>query len=115
MPLFVTTLAVLCAAALAVPRASERAQQEGAAKTYAGKCAMCHGVAGAGDGVAAAALTPKPTNFTSAEFQASRTDEQLAAAIKDGKGAMPAYGSQLSGEAIKGLVAYLRSFGPKSP
>lgn len=31
---------------------------------YAAQCASCHGDAGAGDGPAAAALTPKPANFT---------------------------------------------------
>lgn len=114
MPLFVITLAVLCAAAVGVPRVSDQAQND-AAKTYASKCAMCHGVAGAGDGTAAAALTPKPTDFTTAEFQNGRTNEQIAAALKDGKGNMPGFGKQLSAEALKGLVAYLRSFGPKSP
>ena len=112
MPLFVISLAVLWAAAVAMPHASDRGQGD-AAKTYAGKCAMCHGVAGAGNGAAAAALDPKPTDFTTAEFQRGRTDEEIVAAIKDGKGVMPAYGSQLSAEAIKGLVAYLRSFGPR--
>jgi high-affinity iron transporter len=31
---------------------------------YAANCATCHGDAGAGDGPASAALTPKPANFT---------------------------------------------------
>lgn len=31
---------------------------------YASNCASCHGAAGAGDGPAAAPLTPKPANFT---------------------------------------------------
>src|SRR3954468_15765210 len=34
------------------------------AALYAQNCASCHGVAGRGDGAAAAALNPKPVNFT---------------------------------------------------
>ena len=34
---------------------------------FATNCAACHGVSGHGDGAAAAALNPKPRNFTSAE------------------------------------------------
>jgi mono/diheme cytochrome c family protein len=34
----------------------------------AGACASCHGPLGAGDGVAAAALTPKPASFSAGAF-----------------------------------------------
>jgi mono/diheme cytochrome c family protein len=85
--------------------------QDDAEKVFAGKCAMCHGKAGAGDGAAAAAMDPKPTDFTSAEYQEGRTDDEIAEAIKVGKGAMPAYGEKLSEEAIQGLVAYIRELG----
>jgi len=112
MPLFVITLAILCAAALGTLDRSVQGQSD-AAKTYAGKCAACHGTAGAGDGPAAVALDPKPTNFTTAEFQNSRTDEQIAAAIGDGKGTMPAFKDQLSTEQVTQLVAYIRSFASK--
>lgn len=37
-----------------------------AARLYAAQCASCHGTAGAGDGPAAAGLTPAPTDFTAA-------------------------------------------------
>jgi mono/diheme cytochrome c family protein len=61
--------------------------------------------------MAAAAMDPKPTDFTSAEYQEGRTDEEIAAAISAGKGSMPAYGEKLSEEAIEGLVAYIRTLG----
>ena len=32
-------------------------------------CATCHGAAGAGDGLAAASLNPKPTNFAAGAFK----------------------------------------------
>ncbi len=94
-----------------VGSATARAQAD-AATTYAQKCAMCHGKAGAGDGAAAAALNPKPPNFTTAEFQDARTDEELVAVITDGKSPMmPSYKSQLSADEIKALVAYVRTLG----
>lgn len=112
MPLFVITLAILCAAAMGTLNHPSRSQSE-AAKIYASKCAGCHGTAGAGDGPAAVALDPKPTDFTSAEYQKSRTDEQIAIAIKDGKGTMPAFKGQFSDAQVAQLVAYLRSFASK--
>jgi mono/diheme cytochrome c family protein len=78
---------------------------------YSQQCAMCHGSGGAGDGPAAAAFNPKPSSFTDAEFQESRTDEQLTAGISDGKGTMPGYKDRLSAEQIKSLVSYIRKLG----
>jgi mono/diheme cytochrome c family protein len=101
---------VLCVAVVMVVPATG-AIQDDAAQVYAGKCAMCHGKTGAGDGAAAAAMDPKPTDFTSAEYQEGRTDEQIANAITAGKGTMPAYGKQLSEETITGLVGYIRELG----
>ena len=34
-----------------------------------GACASCHGAAGAGDGVAGAALTPKPRSFVTGDYK----------------------------------------------
>lgn len=82
-----------------------------AEKEYAEKCAMCHGERGAGDGPAGAAFNPAPPDFTEAAFQEARTDEQLVAAIADGKGAMPGFKAQLSEEAVAALVAYIRNLG----
>lgn len=112
MPLVVMVLAILCAAVVGASDGPGQAQTD-AAKTYADRCAMCHGTSGGGDGAAAAALDPKPTDFTSAEYQQSRTDEEIAAVISNGKGVMPAFKSQLTAEEIKQLVGYLRSLGPK--
>jgi len=79
---------------------------------YAGKCAMCHGEKGAGDGPAGAAFNPNPPDFSSTEYQESRTDEELTASIADGNGAMPAFKAQLSDDAIAAVVAYIRELGP---
>ncbi len=77
---------------------------QSAAKIYSSKCAGCHGP----DGSGVIAGTP---NFTSAEWQASRTDAQLAESIKNGKGKiMPAWAKQLSDAQIADLVKHTRSF-----
>jgi mono/diheme cytochrome c family protein len=78
---------------------------------YANMCASCHGSEGKGDGMAAAAFDPTPTNLADAEYQASKTDDELAQAISDGKGLMPGFGQQLSAEEIQSLVAYIRELG----
>jgi mono/diheme cytochrome c family protein len=99
-------------AALTLMKTTTVLAQADAAATYAQKCAMCHGKAGAGDGAAAAALNPKPPDFTTAEFQKARTDEALVAVISDGRSPMmPSYKSQLSADEITALVAHLRTLG----
>lgn len=91
--------------------ASLHAQDVDAKPLYAQQCAMCHGDAGGGDGVAAAALDPKPTAFTDSTFQESRTDEQVLDAIANGKNTMPGFSAQLTPEQMEALVAYIREMG----
>ncbi len=86
-----------------------------------GACVACHGTTGNGDGVAAAALNPKPTSFTQGIFRldtdadgATGTDSDLINAIKNGaatyggNAAMPAR-ADLSEAEINDLIAYIRS------
>lgn len=54
------------------PAASTPAQQ-----LYAQHCAGCHGVNGAGDGIAAAFLFPKPRNFRIGKFRLASTDNSV--------------------------------------
>lgn len=70
-------------------------------------CASCHGAGGHGDGPAAPPVATVP-DLTSAEAQA-RTDEELAAVIREGRGMMPPFGSQLSAQGISAIVAHLRT------
>ena len=78
-------------------------------------CVPCHGPVGKGDGLAAAALNPKPRNFTDGELMNVKTDAQLIKAIKEGGAAvglssfMPTWAGQLSDEEIKEIVTYIRS------
>jgi mono/diheme cytochrome c family protein len=94
-----------------VPAEALRVQQDGAEAVYRRLCLACHGREGKGDGSAAAALDPAPTDFSAAEFQEGRSDEEIAQAVTDGTGSMPGFGSQLSDEEIEALVEYVRHFG----
>jgi mono/diheme cytochrome c family protein len=75
---------------------------------FKSQCAACHGETGEGDGIAAIAYNPKPTDFTSAEWAAARTADQVEAAITDGFNAMPPFAAMLSAGDIKDLAVYLR-------
>jgi len=76
------------------------------AAAYKKRCAMCHGPEGKGF---KALKTP---DMTSAEWQASRSDEQITEVIKNGKKgtAMPALGSKMSEDEIKAVIAHVRTF-----
>lgn len=82
-------------------------------KTYDMNCAMCHGPKGAGDGAAAAALNPKPRNFTEGKFKYGSTDKDLFNLISKGKGAMPPWGSVLKENQIYDVIAYIRTLKKK--
>lgn len=84
-------------------------QDAAGAELYSRNCSVCHGKAGGGDGSAAAALNPRPTNLADTTFQASRTDAQLTEAIAVGKATMPGFGARLGDDGVKAVVAYVRS------
>jgi mono/diheme cytochrome c family protein len=68
-------------------------------------CASCHGASGKGDGVAAAALNPKPADWTSKKVQ-DETDGELFWKISNGRGAMPPWKHLQERWA---LIRYIRS------
>jgi mono/diheme cytochrome c family protein len=78
-------------------------------KVYLDRCALCHGPQGKGDGTAAAGLDPKPRNHTDGAYMNSRPNEELLGVIRDGKGAMPAWGTILSDAELKAVLMYVRS------
>lgn len=85
------------------------AVQSDAAEIYAKNCVMCHGEEGKGDGPAAAALDPSPSDLTDAEIIGALSDEELLEVLSKGKGSMPGYGSMLKAEELKALAEYVRS------
>ncbi len=86
-----------------------------------GACAACHGPVGKGDGVAAAALNPKPRDFSIGDFGLDTdadgqtgTETDLYNVIHDGAakygGAATMPGrADLTEQQIKDLVAYILS------
>ncbi len=77
---------------------------------YRTHCAVCHGVAGYGDGPAAASLRPRPADLT-ARHTADHTAGDLFWWLTHGiKGsAMPGFGDRLSREERWDLINFLRA------
>lgn len=88
-----------------VPGDAEKGKQ--IFQTY---CASCHGKLGAGDGPAAAALTPKPANLA----QTKLSNQEIFKIIKEGGAAvgrsplMAAWGGTLSDQQIEDIIAFIR-------
>ena len=76
---------------------------------YTQLCAVCHGNKGAGDGVTAAALRPKPADFTTPAFQ-EQTDGEIYYKVTEGRPPMPGFKTQLSEQQAWAIVHYLRTF-----
>jgi mono/diheme cytochrome c family protein len=74
-------------------------------------CVSCHGPKGKGDGLASAALTPKPADWTSKKVQAE-SDGEIFWKISTGRGAMPSW-KHLPENERWALVRYIRSLGGK--
>lgn len=83
------------------------------------RCGPCHGESGHGDGPAAAALTPKPRNYTDGAWQKSVKDEDIKKTVLYGgaavgkSAAMPANPDLDGKPELDGLVALVRGFAPK--
>lgn len=85
------------------------------AKTqYATFCVACHGDAGKGDGVAGAALDPKPSDLSATKL----SDADLTKIIKDGGPAlersplMAPWGAVMDEAQLKAMVAFIRTLAP---
>ena len=85
----------------------EAASLEVGKALFAAACASCHGSTGAGNGPAAAALAPTPTNFHLKQSTEERAWEVLLDGVPGT--AMPPWKSQLSEDERHALVEYVRS------
>ncbi len=80
------------------------------------RCAPCHGEMGKGDGPGAAALNPKPRNYTDVAWQSKVTDEDIKKTILYGGAAvgkspaMPANPDLEDKPELDALVKTVRSF-----
>lgn len=84
-------------------------QGESGADLYGKHCAACHGKQGKGNGPAAVALTPRPSDLTDAERMAQLSDEELLEIIAKGKRAMPGFSAILKPEELAAVAAYVRN------
>lgn len=81
---------------------------------YTNTCVSCHGPEGKGDGVAAAALDPKPRNLSDGAYVSTLSNEHLYKVISEGGASvglspmMAAWGGVLSEQDINDVIAYLR-------
>lgn len=87
------------------------------AETYKLYCVPCHGEQGKGDGVAAAALNPKPRDFTDKDRMSKIPDSEVLKVIKEGGASiglspmMTPWGPILqTDEKIQDVAAYVRTF-----
>lgn len=95
---------------------SQAAVQQ-ANQIFQARCTPCHGASGHGDGAAAAALNPKPRDYSDKAWQASITDEKIAQAIVGGGTSVglsalmpPNPDLKDKPEVVAALVAKIRSF-----
>ena len=97
-------------------KASPPAPQAGAqhpSALYAEYCAKCHGQDGTGNTPRGKQLMAR--DFTDAEWQSSKKDDQLIKQVREGSEDMPAFGKKLSKEQIESLVKNdVRGFAKKN-
>jgi mono/diheme cytochrome c family protein len=93
------------------PLASDSKAIEQGEKVAKTNCVSCHGAKGKGDGAAAAALNPKPADWTSQKVQAE-SDGEIFWKISNGRGAMPPW-KHLAENDRWALIRYIRSLGGK--
>jgi mono/diheme cytochrome c family protein len=84
---------------------------------YNGSCWVCHGPEGNGKGPAARNVDPPPRDFTSPEFRIAGREEEVyrtismgAAAAIHGSAYMPEWGTRLSPQQIRDVMAYIETF-----
>ena len=84
---------------------------------YTAQCVSCHGAEGKGDGAAAAAMNPKPRNFTATEgWKNGRSTAAVFKTLTNGLPgtSMPAFGSLESAERLA-IAHYVRSLMTNPP
>ncbi len=84
-------------------------------KVYQRYCVGCHGDTGQGDGFNSFNLDPHPRDLSDPRFQKTKTDADLADAIRRGgagvglSSLMPPWGKTLDAAHVDAVVVYLRS------
>jgi mono/diheme cytochrome c family protein len=92
------------------PLAGDETSLETGKKIFQSLCAACHGKTGKGDVPSMQSLNPKPTDFTSPDFQ-KQSDGAIFWKLSEGRGMMAAYKNMLSEKERWAVVNYLRHLG----
>lgn len=107
--------AQVAAVSVAVPD-TPRTEAEGM-RIYNANCEGCHGIKGDGNGPAAAALKPKPWDFTTGKWikQYGTTDQDIYNRIAQGvpHTAMPEWATTLKPDQIWEVLYYVKTFSRK--
>lgn len=112
--LLIGLMAVFALNSFLLANAAEKGDPAKGKEVFAGKCSPCHGLAGHGDGPAAASLQPKPRNLSDAKYVSTLSDERMFKTISEGGAAvgkspaMPSWKSSLSEGDIWNVIAYVR-------
>ena len=77
-------------------------------KLYNAACAKCHGEDGGG-GITPVAGANASRDLSDPSWQAAVTDEEMRQLIRDGRGAMPAFGNVFSLDKIDTVVKHVRT------
>jgi mono/diheme cytochrome c family protein len=106
----VCTLALAMSTAAGCSRSAPAAEREpiDAPALFAQACAKCHAADGTG-GLPMVANGPRPVDLTAVDWQRSRSDDELVAAIRSGRGAMPPFQDVLTTAQINALGGYVRT------
>ncbi len=97
---------------LLVPVLPVRAADRDLKRFYEARCAVCHGADGTGRGPGGIRLGP--ASFADPKTFGTASDGDLARAIRQGSGAMPAFGFVLDdGEARRMVREVIRPMGPR--
>ena len=99
----------LCVISLLAAGMTCLAQGSGA-DTYKSKCQMCHAADGSGN--TPAGKSTKALPFSSPDI-VSKSNADLIAITKNGKGKMPAYTGKLTDAQITDVVGYIRTLQKK--
>jgi mono/diheme cytochrome c family protein len=91
----------------AAPSTQDAKTLEDGESLFVANCASCHGGGGAGNGPAAGALAPSPTNFRLKKPTEERAWDVLENGVPGT--AMPPWKSQLSADQRRSLVEFVRS------
>jgi mono/diheme cytochrome c family protein len=117
--IFLGVAAGAAACRKASPSQPSEARREAQAM-YVGKCAVCHGIGGAGNGPSADAFTPKPHDYTDPAWQARTSDDEIKQIILEGGANLnknPAMPSNIllrdRPDVLDELVKIIRGFGER--